>query len=61
MIRPYPYTQTPKAGLRKGRIGDFFGLHATAAERPPGKLFERLWREFFPGCEARMSMVEKRS
>jgi len=34
-------------GVRKWRIGDFFGYHATAAERPPEKLFEREARVFF--------------
>jgi hypothetical protein len=33
-------------GFRKGRFGDFFGHHATAAECPPENLFERLRREF---------------
>jgi len=31
-----------KGVFTEGAIGDFFGYHATAAERPPGKLSERL-------------------
>ena len=42
-------------------IGNFFGYHATAAERLPEKLSERQRREFFSGSGARMCMVEKRS